>query len=374
MCEPFRSPDYCDPSESFASLVTARTNKFRTKAQEVTDDGYWFHSLEDKIAGYLLTVDQNLLAPSIYCCVTKVEDLAECLEASGFKAKDGEMTIDNKEGKGIVIKATNFHSNQGVFILVNNTSVNDGQVLDLHQNNAMTFNDINTALSDMQASKIIVEEFIGDDLPIEYKLHVVNGKVQAIDVIQDRGGECGCYAVVDTDFSRLDYHGCFEPGGTDYKDPTNPECTSIDFDSGALKAGPVKKDMYLCESVEQPPQCVVDDMIKIAETLGKRIGVAMRVDMFVVGNTVYVQEYSPNPMNGLRHCAAKVDESGCVDSCFLGREWKAATGGIYGGKKTATPTKLEGYLGMTAAAQCELIDNTFVDNKFKSSCVTVGNA
>lgn len=282
----------------------------------------------------------------------------------------GSLKIAADAGSGIVIKATTFHSNQGVFILTNNTSLDPGQALDLHSNNAMTFNDIEAGLNSMQASKIIVEEFIGEDLPTEYKLHVVNGKVQAIDVIQDRGGDCGCYAVVDTDFTRLDYHGCFEPGGTDYKDPTNPECTSIDFDSGALKAGPVKKDMYLCETVAMPNQCVVDDMIKIAETLGNRIGVAMRVDMFVVGNTVYVQEYSPNPMNGLRHCAARVDVNGCVDSCFLGREWKASGSGLYGGKTTEVPAKLGGFLGMTNEAQCALIEhNAMVNNKFKSSCV-----
>lgn len=75
-------------------------------------------------------------------------------------------------------------------------------------------------------------------------------------------------------------------------------------------------------------------------------------------------------MNGLRHCAAKVDESGCVDSCYLGREWKASGSNLYGGKATAVPSKLDGFLAMTNEAQCALIEhNAMVDNKFKSSCV-----
>ena len=61
-------------------------------------------------------------------------------------------------------------------------------------------------------------------------------------------------------------------------------------------------------------------------------------------------------MNGLRHCASKVDANGCVDSCYMGREWKAA-GGPYGGSATATPTVLSGFLGMDgAAAQCDLVN------------------
>lgn len=289
--------------------------------------------------------------------------------------QNGRLTLSTP-GKGIVIKATNFHSNQGVFVLTNETSQNNGpgQVLDLIRRTSYEYDDIVAALDSMQASKIIVEEFIGTSLPTEYKLHVINGKVQAIDVIQNRGEDCACFAVVDSEFNRLDYHGCFEPGGTSFFDPRNPECIAIDFDTGGTRAGPVKKDMYLCQDVVKPPPCVIKDMMKMAESLGARIGVAMRVDVFVTNdNKVYVQEYSPNPMNGLRHCTAKVDEqSGCVDSCFLGREWKASAADpvdlIYGGNSTEVPNKLVGYLDKVPDAQCALIDNVSPKTEFVSTC------
>ena len=57
-------------------------------------------------------------------------------------------------------------------------------------------------------------------------------------------------------------------------------------------------------------------------------------------------------MNGLRHCAAKMDGK-CVDSCFLGRAWKAA-GAPYGGKLTTMPTELSGFGALTPKAQCDL--------------------
>ena len=98
-------------------------------------------------------------------------------------------------------------------------------------------------------------------------------------------------------------------------------CTAIDFSStGERRDGPVKKDMYLCSAVEKPKQCVLDDMISIAESLSQTIGVYMRSDMFVSEDQVFVQEYSANPMNGMCHCASKVDANGCVDSCYMGRE------------------------------------------------------
>ena len=136
----------------------------------------------------------------------------------------------------------------------------------------------------------------------------------------------------------------------------------------SCKAGPVKKDMYLCSDVKKPKQCVLNDMTAIAESLSMTIGVYIRIDMFVVGDQVFVQEYSANPMNGLRHCASKVDANGCVDSCFMGREWKAA-GSPFGGTATATPVVLNGFLAKDAATQCDLANQASVDTKaFKSSC------
>jgi hypothetical protein len=136
--------------------------------------------------------------------------------------------------------------------------------------------------------KIIVEQFIGKSLPTEYKFHVINGTIAAIDVVEGRGTTCPCYAVVDTDWNRLDKFGCFEPGGIDMID-TNTQCTEIDFVTGLKRMGPVKKDMYLCFDIDEPKPCILQEMIDIALALGVKIGVAIRVDMFVVDDRVYVQ-------------------------------------------------------------------------------------
>jgi hypothetical protein len=81
----------------------------------------------------------------------------------------------------------------------------------------------------------------------------------------------------------------------------------------------------------------------------------MRVDLFVANGKVFVQEYTTNHMNGLRHCAAKFNpDTGCIDSCFLGRAWKAA-GLPYGGVTTAVPSALNGFYALTPKQQCDLL-------------------
>lgn len=350
-------------------LIQQRTSTFRNNPTKMGD--YWFHYLEDKIAGYLLTVGQNYPAPQIKACATDVAKLQPLLTGASVNILDTDGKFVLPTGTGIVIKATNFHSNQGVFILVNDgkSSGAELKLKDLITEQYYTFNDVKSMLASWQATKIIVEELVGGELPDEYKFHVINGKIQSIDIIMGRGSDCPCYGVVDKDFNRMDYNGCFEPAGNDQEIMNDNKCTAIDFTSGKRKAGPVKKDMYICDTITKPKQCIVDDMVSIAESLSKTIGVYMRIDMFVAGDQVYVQEYSANPMNGLRHCASKVDSKGCVDSCFMGREWKAA-GGPNGGAATVIPTALDGFLSMDPAKQCELATqaNTESMKGFTSSC------
>ena len=86
--------------------IQPHTSKFRTQAgsAEMESQGYWFHYLEDDVAGYQFSLTVNVPAPEIYCCVTDMNVLSSCL-----------MTVyDNSSMSGIVVKATNFHSNQGV--------------------------------------------------------------------------------------------------------------------------------------------------------------------------------------------------------------------------------------------------------------------
>jgi hypothetical protein len=320
--------------------------------------GYWFHYFEDKLAGYLFSVDQAVPAPEIFCCVQEATELMSCLEQNVF----------SRDIDGIVIKATNFHSNQGVFVLVNETGKGSRSdpLLDLILDIPTTYEDVISALSQMQATKIIVEEFVGKILPTEFKFHVVNGSVASIDIIDGRSGDCPCYAVIDTEGNRLDQYGCFEPGAIDHVDSITG-CTAIDFSTGKSKAGAIKKDLYTCERIPDIDQCLLGEMINIALNLGNRIGVYVRVDMFLVDNKIYVQEYSTNHMNGLRHCAARTDEKGCIDSCFMGRMWNEA-GGLYGGSSTAVPSSLTGYRLMSPSEQCSLLTRAQRPSKFISKC------
>jgi hypothetical protein len=337
----FLFPDYCKASESFPALIQNRTATFRSNPTGVADQGYWFHYLEDKVAAYLLSVEQGISAPQVFCCVTSATELGTCL--------NNDIPPDVN---GVVIKATNFHSNQGVFVLVPDPSGTG--TINLLDKSPMSYADVVNKLSFIQATKIIVEEFIGTSLPTEYKFHVVNGTVAAIDIITNRGGDCPCYAVVEPNLNRLDQFGCFEPTGIE---STDGGCTAIDFITGRRKAGPVKRDLYVCDDASIPvlDDCLWQEMLDIALGLGKRIGVYMRVDMFVADGKVFVQEYTTNHMNGLRHCAAKFNPlTGCIDSCFLGRMWNEA-GGPFGGVTTSAPTKLKDFVTLTPKQQCDLL-------------------
>lgn len=347
VCIPFRSDDYCAKEESFPTLITERTKKFRNNFTEVEAAGFWFHYLEDKIAAYAMSVLSGVPVPEVFCCVTSLSAL------SGL----GCLRDIPSSQTSIVIKSTNFHSSEGVFVLTNFTqdvlnNPNATYMTDLLKGMATSYDDVVSELSAREASKIIVEEFIGDELPVEYKFHVVNGSIGAIDIIDGRGGDCPCYAVIDTTGQRLDRFGCFQPGGVEMD---NGECPAIDFQQGRQNCGPIKRDLYLCDELTIVSECVLNQMMKVALELEAAIGVYMRVDMFVVGNSFYVQEYSANHMNGIRHCAAKTVD-GCIDSCFLGRMWDDA-GSPYGGTALPVPSVLAGFRAKTADEQCAVLDD-----------------
>ncbi|KAI2514173.1 protein of unknown function DUF11 [Fragilaria crotonensis] len=343
LCAPSRSLDYCNVSESFPALIQNRTSAVRNNPSAVANEGYWFHYLEDKVAAYLLSVEQGVSAPEIFCCVTNASELSSCF------LNNVPSSVD-----GVVIKATNFHSSQGVYVLVPNPAGNG--TINLLDNTITTYAEVVAELSLMQATKIIVEEFVGTSLPTEYKFHVVNGEVVAIDIITGRGADCPCYAVVDKNWNRLDQFGCFEPGGVGSVEANG--CTAIDFITGKRRAGPVKKDLYICDENSIPSdvdECLKQEMLDIALDAGARVGVYIRVDMFVAGGKVFVQEYTTNHMNGLRHCAAKFNPlTGCVDSCFIGRAWNAA-GAPYGGAPTTVPSALTAFYARTPQEQCDLL-------------------
>jgi len=86
------------------------------------------------------------------------------------------------------------------------------------------------------------------------------------------------------------------------------------------------KGLNLCGALPPLEKCLLDDTCKIAiaTDFSLLIGVYMLVDLFV-GNddTIYVQEYTTNHMNGLRHSSSiRNKTTSCIDPCFLGRMWR----------------------------------------------------
>ncbi|MEM1010561.1 MAG: hypothetical protein AAGJ35_16330 [Myxococcota bacterium] len=73
----------------------------------------------------------------------------------------------------------------------------------------MTLEDVVANIEATGTDKILVEEFVGNGgaLPTEFKFHMFNGGVSAIDVIANRGTGCDCYVVIDMACTRLDSNG-----------------------------------------------------------------------------------------------------------------------------------------------------------------------
>jgi len=314
---------------------------------------YWFPYLDDKVGAYIYTSSTPFFTPQMYCCLTDTSELQSCL--------DNDVPTG---ATGYVIKVTHFHTSQGVYVLKKDP--NNANPLEVLRNQHMALTDIISEISMLGTSKIIVEEMIGDGhLDAEFKLHAFPGEVIAIDVVDRRTPECPCVGIVDPDWNRLDQFGCFVPSGVSEQDGT---CSAIDFQTGSLNPGIVKKNLALCvgNDLPKPSQCLIDDMIKIAEDLSTEIGVYIRIDVFVYNGQVYVQEFSPNPINGKRHCVAK-QNGACIDSCLMGRKWKAA-GLPYGGTPTTVPQLLLDYTDKSSSDQCAITSSIAVNNSFVSSC------
>jgi hypothetical protein len=343
-CTPFRSPEHCFADESFPLLITNRRVQAFENPAMVEFEGFWFHTLEDKAAQHAFTASSGYPAPELYCCVTETSALEDSCFAPGHNIPDG-----------FTIRATGGHSGKGIYVLPYGFGG-----IDLISGHAKSLSDIESELG-TNVDKILVEQFIDGSemgevpsLPTEYKFHMFNGKIGAIDVIHNRGTSCSCYAVVDDDFNRLDKFGCFFPQPAFGLDADDDSCYDIDFSYG--EEHPYQfKGQDLCGAIDPPCAPVWDALKDLATALSTKLGVYMRIDLFLSGNNqIYVQEYTSNHAGGLRHCAAKKTESGCIDSCFLGKLWKSESSGgtMYGGPQTALPTILEEWSKKTDLEQC----------------------
>jgi hypothetical protein len=358
-CTPHRSPDHCPAEQSFPLLIRTREEKVKTYLQNIESnvtnnlDGNWFQFLEDKGVASAFTRSHNIPAPQIYCCVDAINDLGDCFNATSTSAPPTSF----------VIRASGLHSTMGIYVMPSGF-----QGVELISNLNKTLEDILTELVAMVPSptKIIVEEFIAGSgsgatatLPAEYKFHVFNGTVGSVSVFYNRGTDCGCYLEVDEYWNRHDKHGCFVPSMPMGANLDNDMCYDIDFDAGALNPYQLK-GFDFCGPVPKPADCVWNALLEYAKTLSMAIGVYMRIDAFVTEDgRIYVQEYTRNHAGGLRHCAARTKEDGCVDSCFLGEMWDSADAGgqgMYGGPLTVAPAFLNGF-SLVGGDQCSVIAN-----------------
>eukprot|EP00541_Cyclophora_tenuis_P011193 CAMPEP_0116572634 /NCGR_PEP_ID=MMETSP0397-20121206/18292_1 /TAXON_ID=216820 /ORGANISM="Cyclophora tenuis, Strain ECT3854" /LENGTH=390 /DNA_ID=CAMNT_0004100999 /DNA_START=99 /DNA_END=1268 /DNA_ORIENTATION=+ len=343
-CTPFRSPEFCPADNSFPDLIRTRNDIAQDDIALIESQNFWFHYLEDKAAQYAFTTDQGFNAPKLLCCVDDVNDLI----STCFSGPSPPTSF--------VIRASGHHSGSGIYVMPNGFSG-----VELLSGVVKSSATVEAEIDDLTPAptKILVEEFISGDtatsLPLEVKFHVFEDKIGAITAIYNKGTDCACYAEFDEDFERLDQFGCFEPAFPEQQDGA---CHKIDFDAGSQNPFQIK-DLDLCSDPLPPiPTCIWNDLKSTALALGAQIGVYMRIDMFVSGTgLVYVQEYTANHNGGLRHCTARRDPSGCVDSCFMGQCWKdngeKPNGSlVFGGPRTAEPGVLADWTTKSATAQC----------------------
>jgi hypothetical protein len=345
-CTPYRSPDHCPADESFSLLINGREMHVKQNLELLEEENHWFQFLDDRGAAYAFTRSKGIPTPTIHCCIDDLDQLGACFNSGSLLSK-------------FVIHASGLHSNAGTFVFPDGFSGSE-----LISGLQMSLEDVIGSLktNSKAATKYIVEEFVSAStlvpkLPQEYKLHVFNGKFGSATVMLNRGSDCQCYLEVDEKWARLDRWGCFVPSMPMGWNKDGDSCYDIDFRTGL--SNPYQfKGFDTCGDVAPPDACVWEMLLEYGRQLSESIGVYMRIDMFVTDdNRIYVQEYSRSHNGGLRHCAAKLsDEDGCVDSCFLGRNWKNAGGdSLYGGPKLTRPVFLEGYHTKAAEDQCLVI-------------------
>lgn len=194
-----RSPDFCSPDVSFPTLISTRTSIVGTSRVELEEDSWWFHHLDDKVAGYIYAAARGLNPPKIYFCSFDIQNgldefATEIAVSSGADFSDG-----------FVVRATHLHSSKGIYALPHGFGG-----IELIRGINMSLADIKTDLVTIGGTKLVIEQYISghdDLLPVEYKFHVLGGKVGAVNILFGRGTDCACWAEVDQDLKRLDQYG-----------------------------------------------------------------------------------------------------------------------------------------------------------------------
>jgi hypothetical protein len=157
---------------------------------QVVSDGWWIQNLDDKIASYIYSATSGLNPPKILDCTFDVH---------------GGLDEFAKRSGGFVIRATDMHSTKGIYALPTGFGG-----IEMIRGMSMSLMDIKTDLDNEGATKLILEEYVAgpnDRLPVEYKFHVFDGKIGAINIFYGRGTDCNCWAEIDENGARLDEYG-----------------------------------------------------------------------------------------------------------------------------------------------------------------------
>lgn len=131
------------------------------------------------MVAYKVSDALGLHPPKIYHCTDDIKTILTFEPPSGVT--------------GFVVRATDLHSNVGIYVLPNGFSQRES----LSGMN-MTAIDIEAELSkhsDAQGGVLLIEEYVGtqqQELPMEFKFHMFDGKVGSVNVVANRGSDCAC--------------------------------------------------------------------------------------------------------------------------------------------------------------------------------------
>lgn len=300
------SVQMCPSDEDFTWWIRARNYRW-SQPGYLEEHNIWQDAIGDKLGGYLFARKMGVKVPHIHFCTG---DGPEAL-AHFAPPLDGGFVVKNLYG----------HSSKNVYVMDNGF----GGKNRINQK-IVSLEDMQDELKKENITDIYVEELIESgrsaidgSVPDDYKFYTFNGRVVSIRVIRNRGTEKFCMAFYDEGWNRHDQFGCFlhtqqKPKGNKTEPTTG--CYPVQ------KAVAYDKRRF-CSDI--PPPKSLPKMLETAKHLSRTIGVFMRIDMFEnAAGEVVLGEFTPFSSFGNYQCAAKVVD-GCIDSCFLGREWKESS-------------------------------------------------
>lgn len=224
-----RSPDNCGKYHCFPTFISQRREFVANSRSLLEGEGWWFHHLDDKLAGYVYASTSGYNPPQIIHAGGVLD---------GLDAFSGTPEAASDAG-GFVIRATNLHSNKGIYVLPTGFGG-----IELIRGREMSLNDVKADLMSVGAAKVVVERYIQGPggLPTEYKFHVFQvshsacddvsppgpslrccisfltnlstalllfhqGQIGSINILSGRGTCDGCWAEIDENGERLDQYG-----------------------------------------------------------------------------------------------------------------------------------------------------------------------